>query len=566
MAGIRQETSQSRTGKLLERSSHRLLGVAFLALHYSVWNLDNIAFSNTLFLIHIGLFLVWQPFINHKTQIRTRPTLILLLSIFGVIYLGGSWAQSIWLVFLIGIMSSYRLNTLADKLIYTSIIIYLLIELFGGLIPKNIRPEEALVNIIFIEYLTLALLVLIIFAPLKAGSLRNYSSDLLYSIIAVAIVVLIALTTVIWMSESQYGYYTSLIYAFMTLAGILIIFSTIFSPNVEIGLIAQFKDRYLLNLGTPFEAFLIETADIVDRTEDPDEFLKIAFTELSKLGWIKGFSWTTEHTKGSTGQTSEHRDLFKIEQVEISVYSTHELGQALRLHCKLLLRIIMIFYASKRREIALLQRAHMQAIHETGARLTHDIKNLIQSLTLMLSTANIKSPTSDELFIKNLEVITQRLQQTLVKLRNPEHVSEQKALLSGWWAALRKRLEQENILYTANITMDRQIPVEMFNNVVDNLLDNAISKRKKEPQIEIRIELESNSETLNLMVTDTGSRIPDILARSLGMNPVKSRSGFGIGLYQASRQAQAHHYALSLDCNEENDVRFCLRNQNQLLD
>lgn len=559
MTVITQETAQSKTGKLLERSSHRLLGVAFLALHYSIWNLEDVAFSNTLFLIHIGLFLVWQPFLNHKTQIRTRPTLILLLSIFSVTYLGGSWAQSIWVVFLIGIMSSYRLNTLADKLIYTSIIIYLLIELFGGLIPKNIRPEEALVNVTFIEYLTLAILALIIFAPLRAGSLRNYSSDLLYSIIAVAIVVLIALTTVIWMSEGQYGYYTSLIYSFITLAGILIIFNMIFRPNMEIGLIAQFKDRYLLNLGTPFEAFLINTADIVDRTDDPDEFLKIVFDELTRLGWIAGFTWVTDQSEGSSGQKSEHSNLFKIEDVEVTVYSIHELGQALHLHCKLLLRIIMIFYASKKREVSLLQRAHMQAIHETGARLTHDIKNLIQSLTLMLSTANIKSPTSDELFIKNLEIITQRLQQTLVKLRNPEHISEQKALLSVWWASLEKRFEQENIAYSGNLTEDRQIPIEVFNNVVDNLLDNAISKRKKETQISIHIELESSKDQFNLTVSDTGSRVPAPIAQSLGLNPVKSRSGFGIGLYQASKQAKAHQYELKLDCNEDNNVRFSLK-------
>jgi hypothetical protein len=40
--------------------------------------------------------------------------------------------------------------------------------------------------------------------------------------------------------------------------------------------------------------------------------------------------------------------------------------------------------------------------------------------------------------------------------------------------------------------------------------------------------------------------------------PVKSRSGYGIGLYQASKQATAHGYTLALVSNEENNVVFKL--------
>jgi hypothetical protein len=138
----------NRISRLFEaialRSSHRLLVLSFFPLHFSIWDQKNPALSKTLFLLHIGLFLIWQPFINHRTQIQTRPTIILILAILGIIYMGGGWAQTIWIVFLVGILSSYRLESLGEKLVFLLLIVYLLIELFAGLIPLNTNAASRL--------------------------------------------------------------------------------------------------------------------------------------------------------------------------------------------------------------------------------------------------------------------------------------------------------------------------------------------------------------------------------------------------------------------------------------
>ena len=42
----------------------------------------------------------------------------------------------------------------------------------------------------------------------------------------------------------------------------------------------------------------------------------------------------------------------------------------------------MHFYIAKIREKTLTQQTHLKAIYETGARITHDIKNLLQSFWL----------------------------------------------------------------------------------------------------------------------------------------------------------------------------------------
>jgi signal transduction histidine kinase len=550
--------------KVVTKSSHRLLALSFLPLHFSILSQDDPVLSKTLFLVHIGLFLLWQPFVSHKTQIRTRPTIILILALVGIIYLAGGWAQIIWMTFLVGILSSYRLSSVWDKLIFLLIISYLLVELFGGLIPHSIplRREDLLIGPAYINYLSLAMIVLAMLLPAKLGSFRNYSSDLLYSLIAISVVVLIAMATLLWMTYGGNDYFVSLFYSFIMLSAVLVVFNLIFRTSSEIGLAAQFRDRYLLNLGTPFESFLIEVAELSEKTEDPESYLQSALELFCSLEWIGGSEWRTDWGDGRCGQISSHKTELQFEDLKIILYSVYTLGPAMKTHAQLLAQLVEIFYAVKRREISLSRSAHMEAIYETGARLTHDVKNLLQSLTLMLSAADIKprKEDNDRLFFKNLEIITQRLQQTLSKLRNPETFSEHMVSLHNWWAEIRQReADNDYVAFTEEIAEGIEVPEELFNGVLDNLLDNAKKKHKREPQLKIAIRLASTLEKLELTVTDSGSPIPPALTKTLLVSPVKSRSGFGIGLYQSAKQAQAHGFKLELLRNENGNVCFSLR-------
>jgi signal transduction histidine kinase len=557
------KSSTNWLDRIASNSSHRLLAFSFLWLFLSIWSKGDPIVSKALFLVHIGLFLFWQPFVSHKTQIQTRPTIILILALLGIIYLGGGWAQMIWIVFLMGILSSYRLSNLQDKLIFLLIIGFLLIELFGDLIPVTLLgSKDLLISTTSINYLALGLIVLAILLPSKTGSFRNYASDLLYSIIAIAVVVLLAMATLLWMFYGKYDYYISLILSLMTLACVLIIFNLIFRSSSDISLLAQFTDRYALNLGTPFESFLLEAAALSEQTEDPDDYLKQAFTSLCKLDWVRGFEWRAEHSSGEIGSDCSHTSEFEFDTLKVTLYSQQKLGDAMQTHAKLLLKLVEIFYTAKRRELSLSRSAHMEAIYETGARLTHDIKNLLQSLTLMLSATNAKPMTAEDskLFFKNLEIITQRLQITLLKLRNPETLSRNSVSLENWWSDIKQRESSNNFVhFVEEISEGIEIPEELFNSVFENLVDNAKKKRRREPNINIEVKLTSTLDTLKLEVRDSGSEVPERVAKYLLEGPVKSRSGFGIGLYQAAKQAAAHGYKLLLEENQAGAVCFALK-------
>jgi signal transduction histidine kinase len=557
------QSSTKWLDRIAAKSSHRLLAASFFPLHFSIWNSSDPVLSKTLFLVHIGLFLFWQPFVSHKTQIQTRPTIILILAVLGIIYLAGGWAQMIWIVLLVGILASYRLSSLQDKLIFVLIMAFLLIELFGGLIPNSmLQDRDLLIGADSITWLALAMNTLAFVLPAKTGSFRNYSSDLLYSLIAIAVVVVLAMSTLLWMLYGEHDYYLSLIYSLMTLAAVLIVFNLIFRSSSDIGMVAQFTDRYALNLGTPFESFLLEAAEISEQTDDPDEYLDRVFGSLCTLDWIKGFHWQAGRFNNTAGATDGHANVFEFDDLDVTLYSYQPLGQAMQTHARLLLKLVEIFYTAKRREISLSRTAHMEAIYETGARLTHDIKNLLQSLTLMLSGAGDKPMSAEDsrLFFKNLEIITQRLQQTLTKLRNPETLSENSVSLESWWDGIQQReAENDFVRFTGEISEGIEIPEELFNSVAENLIDNAKKKRKREPDVEVHVHLLSSLDLLQLEVRDTGSPMPDHVAKNILEGPVKSRSGYGIGLYQAAKQASAHGFKLNLADNSEGDVCFRLK-------
>lgn len=546
---------------------HRFLALSLLPLHFAIWIQDNLALANTLFLIHIGIFIFWQPFISRKTQIQTRPSIVLLLAIFAITYLGGGWALAIWVIFLTGILSSYRLPNKLDKFIFYTTIIFLMVALFGGLIPKIITFQQVEeYSYTLVNYLGLILLALVLFTPGKTSDLKNYSSDLLYSFMTVVIVILIALMTLLWMLIGGYSYLESLVLSFISLAATLIAFNLAFRPNSDFGLFSQYRDRYLLNLGSPFENILQQLADISQREDSPQSYLESAFEELLDLDWINGFHWDYGNKHFNLGFTSEHMHRVVYQDLDVAIHTQQELSSAMQVHAKLLIQIVNIFYQSKVREVELSRQAHMSAIHDTGARLTHDIKNLVQSLTLMITTANTLPPSeaSDQLFKRNLETITERLQKTLTKLKSPDSESEVFMPLSAWWQNIAAQYNASDITLIKNIEKEFDIPSEAFTNMIENLHDNAKKKQLNEIDISFTLSIVSSDSRFYIEYKDNGSAIPTDIVGNLLDAPINSKSGFGIGLYQATQQLQKHGFDLVIFNNENKDVCFRINKVDQI--
>ena len=206
-------------------------------------------------------------------------------------------------------------------------------------------------------------------------------------------------------------------------------------------------------------------------------------------------------------------------------------------------------------------------MHETGARLTHDIKNLLQSLNnlcfMAQSAGEDKAGQFNLLLQRQLPQITVRLQQTLEKLQAPAQPYGESSVGSRetarrWWAALQQRYARNGIEFVAPVLdASAQVPLALYDSVADNLLHNALIKRQSESGLTIRVSLSSEASVLS--VTDSGSPVREWVLRGLLHAPVPSENGLGIGLYHAARQAENHGYELRLAANENGNVCFELR-------
>jgi sensor histidine kinase regulating citrate/malate metabolism len=101
------------------------------------------------------------------------------------------------------------------------------------------------------------------------------------------------------------------------------------------------------------------------------------------------------------------------------------------------------------------------------------------------------------------------------------------------------------------------LPRELFDSAADNLIQNAINKRKQQESFAIAVSFSCGDRAV-LEVCDAGKAIASETARELLRGPVPSDSGLGIGLYQVARQAESLGFILALAHNADSRVSFVL--------
>src|SRR5207237_3935144 len=152
-------------------------------------------------------------------------------------------------------------------------------------------------------------------------------------------------------------------------------------------------------------------------------------------------------------------------------------------------------------------------------------------------------------------LVAQRLAQTLGRLQRPQADAEAWVAASQWWETLARQYQGEMVEFApALLPPSARLPRALFDSVADNLIRNALAKRRDEPQISVRVSMDEDG----LRVCDSGSVVAPQVVAGLLRAPVASTSGLGIGLYQAARQAEAGGYRLVLEKNAPGEVGFAL--------
>jgi len=543
-----------------------ILALMLELLHLSIWIDFASPVSRSLMLVHLGLFLIWQPVWRSDEHLSWQNSVIFIILTLAFVTFMSWWLIFGWLILLTGfaggrvIINHQERNTYMIVLIFltSELIIECTTQLFNIQILSNIRELFG----ICLPLLPLLITVL----PQSNDENRVTSVDILHALATSTLILVLTFGGLLNMYLGGVEYLISILQSLTAIALFLFAISWMLSPRLGFSGLSQLWSRALLNIGTPFEQWLTRFSNLAQQQQTAEEFLEATMDELVTLPWIAGVQWAAQGSKGQIAVFTGHETKFIYDDLTVCIYTNNWMGGALYIHCSLLIQLIENLYVAKIRERKLTQQAHLQAIYETGARVTHDIKNLLQSLQAITSIIihekdnSIDKTVSQQLLEKQLPHLTQRLQLALDKLQTPQQTSTEKIYLKDWWQDLQQRTNLANIEYHADFTGDPIVPVDLFDSVVENLLENLREKAQVESNLCITISLYGYEENTQLLISDNGNKIPDDKANIILKEPVNSDNGLGIGLYQAARQAESFGYLLTLKSNQEGNVCFELTN------
>ena len=524
--------------------------------------------ERALLVSHFGFFLLWQPVI--RADQKLSPVVMVALALCGaaLLFVSSGWLVALWLVGLIGILGGRVFTGQMPRLrlFYQFALAYLLMLLLFWVVPFLVAHLEVPYILNYaVRYGLPLLLGVMVFLPLESEEIDpGRVVDFVYGLLFFLLVSVLVLASLAFMKYAG-NYYLALSGTVLGVGGVLLLLGVLWNPSAGFTGLQTFFSRYLLSLGLPFETWLKQLAEGAERHDDPDEFLKFAVQQLSHLPWVVGGAWQSPNGAGKFGQAGVETANFLTRDLTIMLNTRIRLSPAITLHIRLLTQLLGAFYEAKRREQLLKQNAYLQAVHETGARLTHDIKNLLQSLFSLASAGeNLPSDQMEpyaKLIQRQLPPLTKRLQLTLESLRAPREQSVGMMLSAReWWESLQARYEGRHIEFAITGDDTIAVPINLYDSVAENLLENARRKRIAQPDITIKATLDTLAYK-TLTVCDSGEMIPDAIAAKLFLQPVGSENGTGIGLYQAFRQAQSAGFVLTLANNEDGQVCFCLTEQ-----
>jgi hypothetical protein len=546
--------------KSVESPRHQnvLLASALLTLHGAIAWGGGEWWARGLLMAHFGLFLIWQPVWRGGRRIPLQHALMVLGLGTLFAFAGNWWLIAAWIAALCGLVGGGVPSTdargervatlLAAIYLVTMLLMWVLPQLFSDrYIANQVAP--------FVRYGMPALPLAIMLIP---GGERLRGSpviiDLFYTVVLFLLVVVLALGSfVIHHHQASQGDTQAL----MVMAGLMLGLAWLWNPRAGFSGIGTLLSRYLLGLGLPFEQRMRRLAELAETETRPEHFLRAALTDMLDLPWINGYSWVTAASSGHVGKPEGHAEQHETGVLLLTMHAIRQLSPAILLHQKLLMQMVGHFYEAQRREQQRQQSAYTQAIYETGARLTHDVKNLLQSLRSICAAAEMRGADDTafrSLVQRQLPHITQRLSTTLEKLKSPEASATRDVDAAIWWQGLQSRYAGRAVGFgTEPVPEGMRLMAELFDSTCDTLIENALYKVSQGQAKRVDVSLLAGP---RLRICDDGAPVPAELAEDLFRGPVPSESGLGVGLYQAAAFAVQSGYTLVLSSNRDGSVCF----------
>jgi signal transduction histidine kinase len=539
---------------LVQRLAARFAGNArwivlamLLALHAALFAEPGSVFQRIWLLIHFGLFLMWQPFYAAEKEVEPLAVVMLIAITFAMLYFLAGWMIVMWLLLLLGILGGRVFTVHAARrsrfylIAFTYVLVLLLLWAVPMLVLGGADMPPALER--FAEALLPAILVALALWPLgPALPAAAQVFDFFYAVLVFQLGVVLVLGSIALTRFTAGSYIASVALTVLGFGMALFIFAVLWNPMRGFGGLRTYFSRYLLSVGMPFELWMRRIAELAETETDSSRFLEQALKEISELAWVRGGEWRSPASEGRFGDAQGHASRFTVHGLEVVFYTQIELSPALFVHMRLLSQVVGEFYEGKRREAALQRNAYLQSLYALTSIAPRDTSGGYSALLQ-----------------RQLPQLSRRLQSTLDKLRAPEvATADLPVTASAWWSELERRIEGTGVAMRATIASDPQVPGALLDSFLDNTLENARAKSQREPGIAISVAFECDETGVVVTVCDTGTAVPERVARRLFREPTERPTGLGIGLFNAARLASQVGYRMELGPNRDGAVCFTL--------
>lgn len=543
-----------------------LVGHLFV-LHVMVFGGLNVMPVRLLWPVAIGLLLLWQPFVDGERRVSRRQGALLLLLVGVTTLLLNPWLLLIWCGALAAVIGGrvFWTTRRLERIGYLFAFGYLLCLIILGVVPEVAAGAvrlEPLSREAIGRYMPLLLPLLLFFPASQPQRRAGDTFDFFYGVLLFLFLAVFILGSLAYVLVGGVTYLEAVLQTSFSLAGALLVLAWAWNPRSGFSGISSAFARHLLTLGMPLQQWLLLLNEESERETDPERFLAAVMNRFLTLHGVAGGHWRADGQSGECGLTTPFVHEFRRDDlVRIALHFRQQPSPAMRWHVDLLMRLAAEFYLVKRQTRELQQAHYQQAVYETGARVTHDVKNLLQSLqTLCYAASRPGEPAAlAQLLSRQLPQIAERLKATLDKLQRPPGGTDDWTDLPAWWAALRERYGESAVRWEAKGPMAGiQVPRGLFDSVAENLLQNALAKQRREDGVTVTAEIGVRDGLGYFTVRDDGAPLIPELAERLFRQPVASEDGLGIGLYHAARQAEEMGFRLQLASNAAGCVSFIL--------
>ena len=510
-----------------------------------------------------GAFL-FAPELLNENELRHHYIFILIVTVItsSLVFLLGSWMLVIWLCLLAGISFSAVISstTTWDRLTETFLVMLHLLLIYFFVVPHLLNLTNnsdwiELTNVIYICFFAWLATYL-----LSLHSYETRSNEPIISLLFfLLLVILVLCVTLSYLLVPQYHYYQIVLIVLFSALIISSVSWILWSPNIGGGLSTVFF-RHILSLSIPFDEWMKDMTKLANNSDDANKFWDEAMTELLHKTNLIGISWGEGEDSKLIGEDEGKLTHLPLSHSSLYLYSMRQIPPSRLFNLWLLARVALEFKQSKEREIRLTAEATMRSVHEIGARTTHDIKNILHAINLLCKPQPGEKVEFTPKKMEQLLALGDRLENSLSQLKGRSLALANEGMMPAkqWWEIVTKRNSSNTVKFICNIdfnTSKFDIPVDLFDRTLENLLHNALRKQSKEGDMKIEIELANGP---SLIIRDNGSVIPPEIENKIFNSPLPSKEGMGIGLFQLALNAKKNNYQIFVEANSPGEVAFKL--------